>query len=104
MAAMTQTLDPNKKSFSKWLRGRKGQQMLVMIAFMIIPLLLLFTFTYLPFGEMVGFSFQKMKYTGARKFVGWDNYINVFKSNFINLLNAKCKIYFRRLANETIQM
>ena len=79
MAAMTQTIDPNKKSFLQWLKGRKGQQMLVMIAFMIIPLLLLFTFTYLPFGEMVGFSFHRMKYTGARKFVGLDNYISVFK-------------------------
>lgn len=79
MATMTQTVNPNKKSFSQWLRGRKGQQMLVMIAFMIIPLLLLFTFTYLPFGEMVGFSFHRMKYTGARKFVGLDNYISVFQ-------------------------
>ena len=49
-----------------------------MICFMTIPLLLLFVFTYLPFGEMVQFSFYKMKYVGARKFVGWKNYIDVF--------------------------
>lgn len=64
--------------FSKWLRSRHGQQALVMICFMTIPLLLLFVFTYLPFGEMVQFSFYKMKYVGARKFVGWKNYIDVF--------------------------
>lgn len=79
MATMTQTVNPGRKSFIQWLRGRKGQQMLVMLAFMIVPLLLLFTFTYLPFGEMIGFSFYKMKYIGERTFVGLDNYINVFK-------------------------
>lgn len=50
-----------------------------MVTFMIIPLLLLFVFTYLPFGEMIGFSFYKMKYVGKRTFVGLNNYINVFK-------------------------
>jgi len=41
--------------------------------------LLLFTFTYLPFGEMVKFSFYKMKYVGKREFVGWDNYAALFQ-------------------------
>ena len=47
----------------KWFKSRKGQQTLIILAFMIIPLALLFIFTYLPFGEMVKFSFYKMKYT-----------------------------------------
>lgn len=49
---------------------------------MVIPLLLLFTFTYLPFGEMVKFSFYKMKYStpvDKRVFVGLKNYIDVFQ-------------------------
>ena len=50
-----------------------------MLAFMIIPLLLLFVFTYLPFAEMFGFSFYNMKYVGTRKFVGLKNYIKVFQ-------------------------
>ena len=50
-----------------------------MIAFLIVPLVLLFVFTYLPFGEMVSYSFYNMKYTGARKFVGWKNYVKVFQ-------------------------
>ena len=58
----------NKKTFGQWLRSRKGQQTVIIVAFIIIPLLLLFTFTYLPFAEMVKFSFYKMKYVGARKF------------------------------------
>ena len=37
-----------EKTSSGWLSSRKGQKVLVMIAFMTIPLLLLFVFTYLP--------------------------------------------------------
>ncbi len=68
-----------RRPFSVWIKSRDGQKVLVMLSFMIIPLLLLFVFTYLPFGEMFGFSFYKMKYTGTRKFVGWDNYLKVFE-------------------------
>ena len=68
-----------KRTFGEWLKSRDGQKVLVMIAFMIIPLLLLFVFTYLPFAEMFGFSFYNMKYVGARKFVSWDNYLKVFQ-------------------------
>ncbi|MDD5930754.1 MAG: sugar ABC transporter permease [Spirochaetales bacterium] len=50
----------------------------VILAFIIIPLLLLFTFTYLPFGEMVTYSFYKMKYIGERTFVGLKNYKDLF--------------------------
>ena len=51
-----------KKPFSlkKWAKSRKGQQVIICVAFMTIPLLLLFVFTYLPFAEMVKFSFYKM--------------------------------------------
>lgn len=69
-------------SIAKWARSRKGQQIIIGIAFMVLPLLLLFTFTYLPFGQMVEFSFYKMKYStpvDKRVFVGWKNYLDVFK-------------------------
>lgn len=66
-------------SFTKWLKSRKGQKWIVIFTFMFVPLLLLFVFTYLPFFKMIEFSFYKMKYTGPRTFVGWDNYIEVFK-------------------------
>lgn len=78
MAAKANTMGTQKKTFSQWLKSRKGQQAIIIIAFMIIPLALLFTFTYLPFGEMVGYSFMKMKYIGKREFVGWKNYASVF--------------------------
>jgi multiple sugar transport system permease protein len=52
---------------------------IVIVTFLLIPLLLLFVFTYLPFAEMFSFSFYNMKYIGARKFVGLKNYIKVFQ-------------------------
>ena len=67
-----------KRTFKEWINSRDGQKVLVITAFMAIPLLLLFVFTYLPFGKMVSFSFYDMKYVGARKFVGLKNYIKVF--------------------------
>ena len=74
--AMSKTVVPGKKrTFLEWARSRDGQKVFVMIAFMVIPLVLLFTFTYLPFAEMFGFSFYKMKYVGERKFVGLKNYV-----------------------------
>ena len=68
-----------KRTFGEWARSRDGQKLFVIVTFMIIPLVLLFVFTYLPFGEMFGYSFFNMKYTGTRKFVGLKNYAKVFQ-------------------------
>lgn len=57
----------------------KPGQLKVIIAFMVIPLILLLVFTYIPFGKMVSFSFYNMSYTRNKGFVGLDNYIKVFK-------------------------
>ena len=86
------TATSEKKSILKWARGRKGQQTLIIIAFMVIPLTLLFVFTYLPFGEMVKFSFYKMKYTtpvDKRVFVGFKNYVEVFQDKVKPLLHGR---------------
>ncbi|MDY4969504.1 MAG: sugar ABC transporter permease [Lachnospiraceae bacterium] len=80
---MTEVSVKQKKSFSEWLHSRQGQRAVIIFAFSIIPLLLLFVFTYLPFGEMVGFSFYKMKYAGKRVFVGLANYKSVFSRDDI---------------------
>ncbi len=93
MAAMTQKITPQKRTFKEWASSRDGQKVFVMIAFMIIPLLLLVTFTYLPFAEMIGFSFQDMKYIGEREFVGLENYIKLFKRE--DCFNAlKLSLYY----------
>lgn len=77
-ASVNTAVKRNKRTFKEWLGSRDGQKVLVMLAFLIIPLILLMVFTYIPFAEMVKFSFYNMKYVGARKFVGWKNYIKVF--------------------------
>ena len=79
MTGMTRTATAKKRTFGEWARSRDGQKVFVMVAFMTIPLLLLFVFTYLPFAEMFGFSFYNMKYVGARRFVGFKNYLKVFE-------------------------
>ncbi|MDE7478345.1 MAG: sugar ABC transporter permease [Lachnospiraceae bacterium] len=66
-------------SFLKWAKSRKGQQTLIIIGFSIIPLILLFTFTYYPFAEMAKFSFYDRNYTKVRGFVGLKNYVDVFQ-------------------------
>ena len=63
-----------RRGFLKWAKSRKGQQTLIILAFTIIPLVLLAAFTYVPFAEMVKFSFYKMKYStpvDKRVFVGY---------------------------------
>ena len=84
MSGAVASVKKEKKPFNlkKWVKSRKGQQAIIIFAFAVIPLLLLFTFTYLPFAEMVKFSFYKMKYStpvDRREFIGWENYIDVFK-------------------------
>ena len=70
--------------YSKWA---------VIAAFITIPLLLLFIFTYLPFGEMVTYSFYKMKYIGERTFVGLKNYKDLFtRDDIFNSL--KLSLYY----------
>ena len=78
MSTSVNTAAKPKKSFLEWCKSMRGQQIIVTITFLVLPLLLLFMFTYLPFFKMVEFSFFKMKYIGKRTFVGLDNYIDVF--------------------------
>ena len=65
-------------NFLKWIKSAKVNKVLCIITFMLVPLTLLFVFTYLPFAKMIGFSFYDMKYIGDREFVGIDNYLEVF--------------------------
>ena len=47
MTNSVQTTVPKKKrSFGEWAKSRDGQQVFVMLAFMVLPLVLLFVFTY----------------------------------------------------------
>jgi len=57
-------------------RHQKG---FVIFAFMVIPMALLFLFTYLPFFKMIQFSFYNRNYLSEGTFVGLKNYFDVFK-------------------------
>ena len=66
--------DREQQSFLS--RHQKG---IVIFAFMVIPMLLLFVFTYLPFFKMIQFSFYNRNYLNEGTFVGLKNYTDVFK-------------------------
>lgn len=67
MASSATVSAPKKrKSFSEYFHSMRGQQLIVTLVFLFVPLVLLFMFTYLPFFKMVEFSFFKMKYIGRR--------------------------------------
>ena len=95
MVKIKTSLNRQKKPFHlmKWLRSGKGQKFLVMTAFMLVPLILLFLFTYLPFLKMFQFSLFNMKYTGPREFVGFDNYKEVLKDKEV-IGSLKLTIYY----------
>ena len=67
-----------KMTFIQKCKTMRGQQIICTITFLIVPLLLLFTFTYLPFFKMVQFSFYDRDYLRVRSFVGLRNYLDVF--------------------------
>lgn len=90
---MIQETAKQKKTFKQWFKSRKTQQHILIATFAIIPLLLLFVFTYFPFGKMVQFSFYNMKYIGNRTFVGWDNYKAIFTRSDI-LSSLKVSVYY----------
>lgn len=79
MSGQVAGIAKNRKTFGEWFRSRKVQKWLVIVTFLFVPLLLLFVFTYIPFGKMVEFSFYNMKYIGPRTFVGLENYRQVFQ-------------------------
>lgn len=97
------SLKQQKKSFDfmKWLKSRKGQQAIVIITFMFVPLLLLLLFTYIPFAEMFKFSFYKMKYIGDREFIGLKNYRQVFERKDIF---SALKLSFYYMGGSFIQL
>ena len=83
----------NAKKLSIKFNSSKTQKIFIICLFLIIPLSLLFIFTYLPFGEMICYSFYKMKYIGSRTFVGLKNYKELFsRSDIFNSL--KISLYY----------
>lgn len=73
----------------------------IIVAFCAIPLTLLVVFTYVPFGQMVGFSFYRMKYIGVPKWIGLENYRQIFTRPDI-LPSLKLCLYY--MAGSVVQI
>lgn len=93
MSSASSAVQKEPFNFKKWLGRRKVQRTIIIISFMLIPVVLLFAFTYLPFLNMLRFSFYDMKYIGTRTFIGFDNYKEVFTRQDI-LQTFKLSIYY----------
>lgn len=72
----------------------KTQRKLIIILFLLIPLTLLFVFTYLPAINMIAYSFTDWKGYGAKNFVGMQNYINIFSDPEIFSVLKNSLYYF----------
>lgn len=83
-----------KNRFIEFFSRRAVQQWVIIIAFLIVPLALLFIFTYLPLFDMVGYSFFRWNGTSKEKtWIGLDNYIEVFtRPEYLKVL--KTSIYY----------
>lgn len=74
---MTGTANLTKKRFGRIYR----QQLLTVIIFLLIPTVLLITFTYLPAANMFAFSLEKRDQFGVDvEFVGLQNYKTIFET------------------------
>lgn len=71
--------DPGADGLRGFFRNTRHQQVLVVATFLLVPLLLLFMFTYLPFLKMIQFSFYNRNYLSEGTLVGLKNYIDVFQ-------------------------
>lgn len=78
-APTVQKQKPQVSGLRAFFRNRRRQQALVTVVFLFTPMLLLFMFTYLPFFQMVQFSFFDRNYLTEGTFVGLKNYIDVFQ-------------------------
>ncbi len=83
MSNQVNTAVKSHRTFRQFLRANGTQRALVMITFMAAPLILLVLFTYIPFAEMIRFSFYNRNYLSEGTFVGIKNYTEVFRRSEI---------------------
>lgn len=63
------------------------QKIAVIFLFAVVPVFLLVLFTYVPFAKMIQFSFYDMSYTKNKGFVGFANYLKIFKKDeYVNAM------------------
>lgn len=81
-------------SLKEKMQTRKYRQAAIIGLFLILPVVLLITFTYIPFFDMVRYSFYKWNGTSpTMKFIGLKNYAQVFsRKEYLSVF--KTSIYY----------
>ncbi|MCR5403927.1 MAG: sugar ABC transporter permease [Butyrivibrio sp.] len=76
------------------MKSKKFRKSFVIVSFLAVPVVLLLLFTYIPFFDMVRYSFYKWNGTSpTMKFIGLKNYIQIFtRSEY--LVVFKTSIYY----------
>lgn len=68
-----------RKSFTEWCRSYTGQKYIITLLFLLIPMALLITFTFIPAANMFVYSLQSRDQFGINpQWVGFENYVTVF--------------------------
>ena len=67
-----------KRTLYEWLSLRTTKQYITAVVFLLIPLILLILFTYVPLVDMFRYSLYKWDGFGKMKFIGMKNYIELF--------------------------
>lgn len=67
-----------KRTLHEWLSLRATKQYITAIVFLLIPLILLILFTYVPLVDMFRYSLYKWDGFGKMKFIGLKNYKELF--------------------------
>lgn len=94
MAEKEKKESQEKKSFIKKLQSRKAQKWIIIIGFLVVPVVLLLLFTYIPLMDMVKWSFERWNGTSkVHTYIGWDNYKTIFsRPEYLKVL--KTSIYY----------
>lgn len=89
-------------SFFNWLRSYKGQKIFITLLFLFIPLALLVIFTFIPFTNMLEYSFQKRDLFGLNvEMVGFNNYVTILTNpDYFSVL--KNSLYY--MGGSVVQM
>ena len=92
--AETEKKEKKDNKFLTFLRKRSTQKWIIIVTFLLVPIVLLVLFTYVPLADMVKWSFEKWNGTSkVHKFVGWDNYKEIFsRSEYLSVL--KNSLYY----------
>ncbi len=71
------------------------QKKIIIVLFLLVPVLLLLTFSYLPAINMIGYSFTKWKGYGPKTFIGLENYKVLFTApEYFNVFKVSLYYFF----------